>query len=128
MNGLYLVLRESQNRAGKLEMNISNSKSLMRTFWSDFDFCFVSEITRRGPLRVNSSYKSTTSICVGNGSISPVFPRVQVDYSHTLSYCNQSDPLSSNYDHDTTITSNPMPASGTIAGVVGMGTQWFRLC
>ena len=35
--------------------------------------------------------------------------------------------VSSNYDHDTTLTSNPMPASA-IAGVVGMGIRWFDLC
>ena len=64
LTGQYLVLRESQNRASKPERNISNSQSLMRAFWSDFDF--VSEITRRRSLRVNSLYGSTTSICARN--------------------------------------------------------------
>ena len=44
-----------------------------------------------------------------------------------LSYCNQWDngcPLNSNYDHDTTLTSNSIPASA----IAVVGIQWFGLC
>ena len=74
LNGQYLlVLRESQNRASKLEMNISNSKPLIRAFCSDLDSDFVSEITQRGLLLVNSSYGATTSICARNVTTFPSF-------------------------------------------------------
>ena len=45
LNRQYIVLRELQHQASKSEMNISNSRSLMRAFWSDLDLDFVSEIT-----------------------------------------------------------------------------------
>ena len=65
-------------QTSKPEMNISNSESLMRDFWSDLDYSFVSEITRRGTLRVISSYGGTTSICASNLITFPVFPQIQV--------------------------------------------------
>ena len=73
LNGQCLVLRESRNRASELEMNISNFRSLIRAFCSDLDYSFVSEIKQRGPLLVNSLYRSTTSICARNKTIFPAY-------------------------------------------------------
>ena len=86
-------------QASELEMNISNSKLLMRAFCSDLDSDFASEITQREPLRVISSYGATTSICARNLITFPVFPRVQIDLPTNQSWTDQykSKLSSSNY-------------------------------
>ena len=54
------------------KLQIDDARFLVR-----FDFDFVSEITRRGPLCVIPSYLATTSVCARNLITFPVFPRVQ---------------------------------------------------